>query len=115
RVTFGRAWPPPPHARLSTLRPGFGSPLLHADCTAVPRQPLLSARGRCRSARSGGPPPAHGKRGRPPNVGSPRPQGHPPARRGLCRRPRAGNPPPLPPPARPPRGDPPPPPSPPPP
>jgi hypothetical protein len=46
---------------------------VHMDCMAASRQPLLSARGRCRSARNGAPPSAHGKRGQPPDVGSLRP------------------------------------------
>ena len=50
-------------ARLRPLRTSYGSPLLHADCTALPRQPLLYARERCRLARNGEPPPAQGKRG----------------------------------------------------
>jgi len=52
---------------------GYGSPLLHAGCTTASRQPLLAARGRCRSARSGGLPQDAGSEGWPPGVGSPRP------------------------------------------
>src|SRR5262249_60178152 len=39
---------------------GDGRPLLPADGAAASWQPPLSARGRCRSARNGGPPPARG-------------------------------------------------------
>ena len=77
-------------ARLRPLRTSYGSPLLHADCTALPRQPLLYARERCRLARNGGPPPAQGKRGTAARRRLAAPVGPPPGRRGLCRRPRRG-------------------------
>src|SRR5262249_41126029 len=88
-VTVCRALPPPPHS------PPRRSPASALHCRPrpgrpCPSSPLLAARGRGRPARNGGPPPAHGKRGRPPGAGSPRPVGPPPGRARHLPPPRRG-------------------------